>query len=69
MCKKPKKNKSTEENEDAQEHKCTLWAWKGYVEPEGSQFGKGIVDYSPAWFMQAQTVSCISALEPELNQV
>ena len=29
------------------------------MEPEGSRFGKGVVDYSPAWFMQAQTVSPI----------
>jgi hypothetical protein len=46
-----------------------MWAWKGYVEPEGSRFGKGIVDYSPAWFMQAHTVrrihlfTCLSKVE------
>lgn len=46
-----------------------MWAWKGYVEPEGSRFGKGVVDYSPAWFMQAHTVrrihlfACLSKVE------
>jgi hypothetical protein len=56
--KKPKKPQQNDEREREQE----VWAWKGYVEPEGSQFGKGVVDYSPAWFMQAQTVSRIRLL-------
>jgi hypothetical protein len=58
--KKPKKNESAAKDEDARERERerALWAWKGYLEPEGSRFGKGVVDYSPAWFMQAQTVSC-----------
>ena len=47
-CKKYKKNKS----KSAQEWENVMWAWKAYVEPEGSQFGKCIKDYSPAWFMQ-----------------
>jgi hypothetical protein len=62
--KKPKKNESAKESAAAREleHQREVWAWKGYVEPEGSQFGKGVVDYSPAWFMQAQTVSHIHIL-------
>jgi hypothetical protein len=60
--KKPKKKESAE-NEDENARECErerafkLWAWKGYMELAGSRFGRGIVDYSPAWFMQAQTVS------------
>jgi hypothetical protein len=54
--KKPKKKESAKEDESAREHERAVWAWKGYVEPEGSRFGKGIADYSPGWFMQAQTV-------------
>lgn len=67
--KKAKIDESAEEDKDARERERdrALWAWKGYMEPEGSRFGKGVVDYSPAWFMQAQTVRRILLPRPNLN--
>lgn len=37
--------------------KCQSWRLKGFLYPDDSRFGAGLLTYSPGWFMQGHDVS------------